>query len=224
MNRGVAAGLVWPEPAEDAEREADGADADGSAEEAPEEAAGDVPAETTTGDDGAPAAPPGESPDAPPAEEGEEGEGEPDIEGEPAADAEGEAEAAPAAAEDAPAEADGAEDPDAEPEIVRPYSLPRDFDMYMLCACTVGYPSGAIDMACRAALTPARVARLVKAGEELTVDELLDKIQLLDKVSELDEAKMKDWTSKLPARVKLEKALKKEANGGEEEAPAKKKK
>ena len=94
----------------------------------------------------------------------------------------------------------------------------------MLCACTVGYPSGAIDMACRAALTPARVARLVKAGEELTVDELLDKIQLLDKVSELDEAKMKDWTSKLPARVKLEKALKKEANGGEEEAPAKKKK
>ena len=31
----VAAGLVWPEPAEDAEREADGADADGSAEEPP---------------------------------------------------------------------------------------------------------------------------------------------------------------------------------------------
>ena len=29
---------------------------------------------------------------------------------------------------------------------------------------------------------------------------------------------MKDWTSKLPARVKLEKAVKK-ANGGEEEAP-----
>ena len=175
----------------------------------------------TTGDDGAPAAPPEESPDAPPAEEGEEGEG--------AADIEGEAEAAPRVrtrrpVSHRPVSHHGAEDPDAEPEIVRPYSLPRDFDMYMLCACTVGYPSGAIDMACRAALTPARVARLVKAGEELTVDELLDKIQLLDKVSELDEAKMKDWTSKLPARVKLEKALKKEANGGEEEAPAKKKK
>ena len=171
--------------------------------------------------DDAPAAPE-DAPDAPPAEEGEEGK--------PAADTEGEAEDAPAAdapgsGESPPGESPPAEDPEiAEPEIVRPYSLPRDFDMYMLCACTVGYPSGAIDMACRAALTPARVARLVKAGEELTVDELLDKIQFLDKVSELNEAKMKDWTSKLPARVKLQKALKKEANGGEEEAPAKKKK
>ena len=116
------------------------------------------------------------------------------------------------------------EDPDAEPEIVRPYSLPRDFDMSMLCACTVGYPSGAIDMACRAVLTPQRVARLVKAGEELTVDELLDKIQLLDKATEMDEAKMKDWTSKLPARVKLEKALNKEEAGDEEEEKPKKKK
>ena len=119
---------------------------------------------------------------------------------------------------------DDVEDPDAEPEIVRPYSLPRDFDMSMLCACTVGYPSGAIDMACRAVLTPQRVARLVKAGEELTVDELLDKIQLLDKATEMDKAKMKDWTSKLPARVKLEKALGKEEAGDDEEGKPKKKK
>lgn len=222
----VAAGLVWPEP-EEPDAEADGAEADGSAEEpdakadGSAEVAADGAEEPEVAADDAPAAPE-DAPDAPPAEEGEEGE--------PAADTEGEAEDAPVAdapgsGESPPGESPPAEDPEiAEPEIVRPYSLPRDFDMYMLCACTVGYPSGAIDMACRAALTPARVARLVKAGEELTVDELLDKIQLLDKVSELDEAKMKDWTSKLPARVKLEKALKKEANGGEEEAPAKKKK
>ena len=84
----VAAGLVWPEP-EDAEREADGAEADGSAEEPG--AAGDAAEQPDAEAEHAPAAPE-DAPDAPPAEEGEEGE--------PAADTEGEAEDAPVA--DAP--------------------------------------------------------------------------------------------------------------------------
>ena len=215
----VAAGLVWPEPkaAEDAADAAAAPEAETQAaddtEPAAEPAEGETPAEPATE----------ATPETPPAEGGGDTDAAPEGETEPVADAEG-GETATATEPGGGILEDDVEDPDAEPEIVRPYSLPRDFDMSMLCACTVGYPSGAIDMACRAVLTPQRVARLVKAGEELTVDELLDKIQLLDKATEMDEAKMKDWTSKLPARVKLEKALNKEEAGDEEEEKPKKKK
>ena len=130
----VAAGLVWPEPA-DAEREADGAEADGSAEEPG--AAGDA-AETTAGGDDAPAAPGSTGRATRRGRRG--GRGRPTSRVSPRQTPRvrrGRASRSRrrAAAVDAP------EDPDAEPEIVRPYSLPRDFDMYMLCACTVGYPS-----------------------------------------------------------------------------------